>query len=117
MGGMTVADEKTSVPVDSSLRDDIMQAINEALERAVDHLAGVERMVVSQAIQHLYPRLERRIRTASDEDLAAEIARVQERLNAILPPPAPPSGTDRKRRRNQTSAKHKGRRTKTSSKK
>lgn len=54
------------------------------IERALGHVEGIEKLVVSRAVQILYPRVEQRIRRASEEDLRAELKYLHELTGAIL---------------------------------
>ena len=61
-----------------------LKGINEVLERTVNSVDGLEKMVVSRAIQVLQPRLNQRIRAASEEGLRAELKYLHNLLETML---------------------------------
>lgn len=71
-------------PQNSTLHERTVVGVRQVLERALTHVEGLEKVVVSRAAQILHPRIEQRIRGASEEDLLVELKYLHELLGSIL---------------------------------
>lgn len=69
---------------DQSLHDRTMTGLQVVLERVHSHVGGFEKMVVTRAIQMVYPRVEQRIRAAAEGDLRSELQYLHGLLGTIL---------------------------------
>jgi len=76
---------------DVHVADDIQKrtlvALRQILERVHNRLDGVEMVMVDRAIQMVYPRVEKRIREASAENLKAELNHIHSLLDEVLGKP------------------------------
>lgn len=70
-------------PTDS-MHERTLAAIRQILDRVFDNVYGLEKVVVRQGIQLLYPKVEKRIRDATEEELAVELRNLRQLVDAAL---------------------------------
>ncbi|WP_067931695.1 hypothetical protein [Alicyclobacillus kakegawensis] len=86
-----------------TVQERALVAIDQLLARAMDHAGGLERTLLRQAINRLYPRLRQRILSATDGDIRQEVEHLQRLLASVLgteatvAPPARPTAHKRRR--------------------
>ncbi len=68
----------------NTLHERTLVGVQEVLERALNHVQGLEKMVVGRAIQILYPRVAQRIRGASEVDLRKVLKYLYDLLENVL---------------------------------
>lgn len=73
----------------SRLHERTLDGLRQVIERALGYVHGVERLVISRAIQLLHPRIEERIRQASEDDLRIELKYLHELIGSIIQQPTP----------------------------
>lgn len=71
----------------SSLHERTLTGIDQVLEHALDHVDGLEKVIVNRAIQILRPRVVQRIGIATEEELQAELEYLYKLLGSILAKP------------------------------
>ncbi len=71
----------------SSLHDRTLTGIDQVLEHALDHVDGLEKVIVNRAIQILRPRVVQRIGIATEEELQEELEYLYKLLGSILAKP------------------------------
>ncbi|MCF8568353.1 hypothetical protein LLE49_26900 [Alicyclobacillus tolerans] len=86
----------------NSLHERTLSGIKQVLVRALDHVDGLEKVVVRRAIEILQPRVENRIRAAQEADLREELKYLHALLGAVLQEPSRPKTTKRKAKVKQT---------------
>lgn len=69
---------------DDSIQNRTLTGVKSVINRALPHVQGVERMIVNQAVQMLYPRIARKIQEASENELREEVLYLRNLLNEIL---------------------------------
>ncbi|MDP9729530.1 hypothetical protein [Alicyclobacillus tolerans] len=72
-----------------SLHDRTMQGIQSVIDRVFQHVQGMEKIIINRSIQMIYPRLEQRIRAASEDELLTELQFVHDLIEKIMPPKPP----------------------------
>lgn len=70
--------------LEDTIHERTLAGVRQVLERTLNHVEGFEKLVVSRATQILQPRIEQRIRGASEEELREELEYLYELLGTIL---------------------------------
>ncbi|WP_026961907.1 hypothetical protein [Alicyclobacillus herbarius] len=92
-----------------SVQERTLQAIDQLLTRTLDHINGMERGLLRQAVNLLYPRLRQRVLSASEEEIRAEVEYLHRLSSAVLgsTSQAPAASTENQvRRRPVTARRH-----------
>ncbi len=92
--------DPTEIAKFETLHERTAATIDTLLNRALQSLTGVERTVVGQAAQLIYPRVQRKLHEVTETQLRDELVYFQSLLNAILQD-APTQDSVRKRHRTQ----------------
>lgn len=71
----------------SELHERTLNGVQKVIDRAMNYVTGLEKIVVSRAVQILQPRVEQRIRQAPESDLLAELRYLHDLLGDILQEP------------------------------
>jgi hypothetical protein len=95
-----------------TLHERTLHAVQEVLQKALNQLSGLERTMVGRGAQMILPRVESRIRSATEGDLRASLKQIQYLLDKVLGEPQehPPEAvrTKRKKKRSHTEIQRKG---------
>lgn len=93
----------------ASIADRTILGAQQIMERALNYVDGLEKIMITRGIQALYPRIEQRIRRASEEDLLVELKYLRELLDHVLnePKEAVPKKRTRTNRRDTRKPKAK----------
>lgn len=70
-----------------NLHERTIDAMNQILERALGYVTGLEKIAVDQAVKLLYPRVERRVLQATEEELRLELKNLQMLVDKALAEP------------------------------
>lgn len=68
----------------NSIHERTLVAVRQILDRVFGHVHGIEKVVVTQGIQLLYPKVEKRICDASAEELEAELRNLRQLVDLAL---------------------------------
>lgn len=71
----------------STLHERTLAGIDQVLEHALDHVDGLEKVIVNRAVQILRPRVVQRIGIATEEELQEELEYLYKLLGGILAKP------------------------------
>lgn len=72
-----------------SLHRRAIAGVQQVLDHALNNIDGLEKVVVTRAIQMLQPRIEQRILATSEDNLRAEVQQLHELIETILQEPSP----------------------------
>lgn len=87
-----------------SIADRTLWGAQQIMERALGYVDGLEKVMVTRGIQTLYPRIEQRIRRASDDDLIVELKYLRDLLDQVLDEPKTEAPKQRKQKQKRTQA-------------
>ncbi|WAH36118.1 hypothetical protein [Alicyclobacillus dauci] len=68
----------------STLHERTVTALNQLVQEALAHVSGLDRMIVNQAIPMIYPRIQRRIASASEEALHEQLLHMKNMIESVL---------------------------------
>ncbi|MCL6452616.1 MAG: hypothetical protein K6T78_03190 [Alicyclobacillus sp.] len=83
-----------------TLHDRTLRGVEQVIDRAMNHVQGMERAIVRRAVQALYPRVRQRLLAAAETDLREELEFLHTLIGDILQDsPATPKPVRRRGRR------------------
>ncbi|MDQ0189648.1 hypothetical protein JI721_09200 [Alicyclobacillus cycloheptanicus] len=92
---------------EDTLHDRTLQGARTVVDRALNYVEGVEKMVVNRAVRTLFPRVEQRIRQAPEAALRTELQYLYDLIGHILDEPASNKGRKKSGRRSRAASRRK----------